>query len=174
MGMPAFFRAAAAAFLLLTAAAPAVRAETPGANAAQIDPERLKAARELMAVVKADQNMTMLVPMILSQLRSVMPPLAPEAEKARDEVMAEIEKQFKARTGEILDKLAMLYAQRFTADEMRTVAAFYQTEAGQKFVAAMPQLAAEGMRIGQEWGRTIGIEAEQKIRQEMKKRGFKL
>jgi len=174
MKKPAFLAAVLSAFLLITAAAPAVHAQTAGGSAAQIDPARLQAAKELLKVTKADRNMAAILPMMLKQLRAMMPPLGPDAQKARDEVMDEVEKQFKGRTGEVIDKIAVLYARRFTVEEMRAVAAFYRTRPGQKFVAALPELATEGMKIGQQWGRQIGLEAQRKIREEMAKRGYKL
>jgi uncharacterized protein len=172
MGMPTVFRAAATACLLLIAAAPPLYAQTPGTGAAQVDPERLAAARELVAATKSDGNPAALLSEVFALLRSSAAPASPEAQKARAEVIAEIEKQFEARLGELLDRIAFLYAQHFTTEELRAATTFYRTGTGQKFVAVLPHLFAEEFKMGMEWSRTISLEAEQRIREEMRRRGF--
>jgi len=44
---------------------------------------------------------------------------------------------------ELVEFSATLYAERFTADELEQLAAFYETPLGQKMVAEMPGLMAE-------------------------------
>lgn len=50
---------------------------------------------------------------------------------------------------EMMAETAKLYARHFTAPELRQIAAFYKTPVGAKMVAAMPQLSADSMQMGQ-------------------------
>lgn len=54
-----------------------------------------------------------------------------------------------ALVDEMLEAMVPIYARHYTIDEMRQMAAFYQTPVGQKSLRLMPQLMAEGMQVGQ-------------------------
>jgi hypothetical protein len=45
-------------------------------------------------------------------------------------------------------ELAEIYVDALTADELHTIADFYETDVGQKVLAVMPQLMSEGMNLG--------------------------
>jgi hypothetical protein len=38
----------------------------------------------------------------------------------------------------------------------------------------MPELTMEAMKLGNAWGRQIAVDAERKVREEMRRRGFDL
>jgi uncharacterized protein len=151
---------------------PAAAPQAPAAATA--DPARLTAARQLLAATNTDAQFTTIIPLMFRQMRQTMPAQGPQQQTEVNQVFDEIQKQFIDRRGEILDQIAQLYAERFTADEMNTLAEFYRSPIGQKFIAAMPDLAADAMRLGTNWGQRIGQEAQQKIRDELQKRGLKL
>ncbi len=165
--------------LLCAGAAPAL-SQTPasppstGTAAPAIDEVKLKAARALLEATNADAQFGAIIPMLFNQMRRTLPEASPHQKEQADQVFDEIEKQFLNRRGEIIDQIAVLYASRFTADEMNTLADFYRSPVGQKFIAAMPELATEAMNLGNAWGQKIAREAEQKIREEFKRRGVKL
>jgi hypothetical protein len=172
-------RPAAALALIFTLVIPPLLAGHPRPAIAQtaqpqIDAEKLKAARDLLQATNADAQFTTVIPLIFRQMRRSMPTRGPNEQQQVEQVFAEIEKQFMARRGELMDKIAVLYASRFTAEELNTVSQFYQSPVGKKFIAAAPELATQAMKIGNDWGQKIGQEAEQTIRKELQKRGLKL
>jgi hypothetical protein len=57
---------------------------------------------------------------------------------------------------EISNRMAALYQQHFTAEEVDTALKFYRSPVGQKFIAQMPTILAEGAQIGQQWGQARG------------------
>lgn len=152
--------------------APAAAPQAPAP--ANVDPARLAAARQLLVATNTEAQFTTIIPLMFRQMRQSMPAQAPQQETAVNQVIEEIQKQFIDRRGEILDQIARLYADKFTADEMNTLADFYRSPIGQKFIGAMPDLAADAMKLGTTWGQQIGREAQQKIREELQKRGIKL
>lgn len=163
-------RARAAILCVLLASAGASFAQ--GTN--QVAPEKLEAARDLLAATNADAQFTTIIPLMFRQMRRSIPPSGPNYSNQVDQVFDEIEKQFLDRRGEIIDQIAVLYASKFTVEEMNTLADFYRSPVGQKFIEAMPQLASEAMALGNAWGQKIAQEAEEKIRDELQKRGLKL
>ena len=51
--------------------------------------------------------------------------------------------------GSLEDEMAQVYMKAFTEKEMRQLIAFYRTPIGKKAAQTVPQLAADGMAIGQ-------------------------
>jgi uncharacterized protein len=64
--------------------------------------------------------------------------------------------QAKARRGELVDMISVIYDRHFTADELRQLLAFYDTPLGRKLLAAQPTIAQESLQAGQEWGQRVG------------------
>jgi hypothetical protein len=166
----------AAALALSMAAMPAFAQDTapPPPTELQVEPERLAAARDLLQATNTESQFTTVIPMMFGQLKQSMPPAGPKMQEELDKVFDEVQKQFIERRNEVLDQIAVLYAQKFSAEEMKALADFYRSPIGQKFIAAMPELTAEAMKMGNIWGRTIAMDAERKVREEMRRRGFQL
>jgi hypothetical protein len=141
---------------------------------AEVDPVRLAAARELLAATNTDAQFATVIPMMFAQLKQSIPPSGPKMQEELDKVFDEIQKQFIDRRSDVLDQIAALYARKFTADEMKGLAELYRSPLAQKFITAMPELTAEAMMIGNVWGRQIAMDAERKVRDEMRRRGFDL
>jgi hypothetical protein len=70
-----------------------------------------------------------------------------------------------------VDALAIVYARNFTTDELREIAIFYRTPAGQKLLKTLPVVMQETMVLGQKFGEVIAKDLEDKIVKELRKRG---
>ena len=70
--------------------------------------------------------------------------------KVAAEFAAAIEK-FTSYKEELLNDFALLYAETFTAEEMKEVADFYRSGTGAKFITAMPVLMQKGSEIGMKY-----------------------
>jgi hypothetical protein len=149
-------------------------AAVPPAAPANVDPARLKAARDLLVATNMDAQFATIIPLMFRQMRQSLPAQGPAQQEEVNKVFDEIQKQFIERRAEVLDQIARLYALKFSPEEINALAEFYRSPVGRKFIVAMPELAADAMRIGNAWGQQIGREAEQKIRDELQKRGVKL
>jgi hypothetical protein len=167
-----------AGVMAIPRAAPAGAQEsTPPAAAPSADgvePDRLAAARDLLQATNTEAQFATVIPMMFSQLKQSIPPSGPKMQEELDQVFDEVQKQFIERRREVLDQIAILYARKFSAEEMKTLADFYRSPIAQKFVTAIPELTADAMKIGNVWGRQIAMDAERKVRDEMRRRGFDL
>lgn len=158
-------------------AAPATPAPAPEAavpSTPQVEPERLAAARDLLVATNTESQFSTVIPLMFGQMKQAIPTASPQMKEELDKVFEEVQTQFVVRRAEVLDQIAILYAQKFSAEEMKALADFYRTPIGQKFIDAMPELTAEAIKLGNAWGRRIAMDAERKVRDEMKKRGFDL
>ncbi|HZX71026.1 MAG TPA: DUF2059 domain-containing protein [Rhodanobacter sp.] len=57
---------------------------------------------------------------------------------------------------QLLERMVPVYQQHFTAADVTGLLKFYKSPLGQKVITQMPVTMAEGMRIGQQWGRERG------------------
>ncbi len=61
-------------------------------------------------------------------------------------------KELAESTHSLYKKMAAVYTESFTEDELDKILAFYDTPVGKKMVAITPELTKKGMEIGQAWG----------------------
>ena len=162
---PAAFAALAA--LALASPAPAQPAASPEAR---------EAARALVEAMGGGQQFAatlhhMRGPLIGS-IQQQSPKVAP-AEVARivDEILVP---EFQARSGEVAEATAAIWASRLTVGEMRELAAFYATPLGRKLLAVTPEMSAEVLRTGQAWAARVIGEAIAKHREALRARGLNL
>jgi hypothetical protein len=119
----------------------------PQAAAAPVSPEALLAARELVSLI-SPSAMADLVSNISAQ---AWPPIEAALRARRPNIdattMADLRGEFDHLTSsmaaEIMSNAPAIYARYFTAEEMRSLAAFYNTPAGAKTLVVMPAIAAE-------------------------------
>jgi len=73
-----------------------------------------------------------------------------------------------------VDILATSYADRFTETELTQALAFFKSPVGQKLVQDRPAIVQQAVQNIQVWGAKVNGEAMERIRTEMKKRGYDL
>lgn len=57
---------------------------------------------------------------------------------------------------QLLSRMVPIYQSHFTAADVSGLLTFYRSPLGQKVITQMPLTMAEGMKIGQQWGRERG------------------
>lgn len=136
---------ATAFFLVL--AVPAAAQENPK------DPERIAAAKELIEVTGARKQIELMLDMMNQSVGAGARESGGGAAGARAEKeFAAFSAKFKTYRDQMVDEFAGLYAERFTASELKEISAFYRSGAGAKFISAMPELMQQGAQIGQKYG----------------------
>jgi hypothetical protein len=146
-----------------------------GPAAAQTPPpDALAAAKELVVTMRAADQLKNLFPIIMQQLKPAIVQGRPQVEKDYDAIMPALVEGMLARSGELIDLMADVYARNFTAAEIRQVSEFYRGPAGQKFLEKMPAITQESMSAGQKWGQTVAGEMRSRIIEELRKRGHNI
>ena len=59
---------------------------------------------------------------------------------------------------DLLNRMVPIYQRHFDAQDIEGLLKFYRSPLGQKMVAQMPATMAEGMKLGQQWGRERGVQ----------------
>src|SRR6201986_1268155 len=138
----------AACVLLLSASMSALpaRSETPA-------PDAMEAARSLVTTMKLADQYKALLPAILLTLKPALTQDRPEVERDYDAMMPTITDTFAPYYTSMVDGIATIYANNFTAAELRDIEAFYRQPTGQKMLDKMPVISQQALVVGQEIGR---------------------
>ena len=119
------------------------------------DPARLAAARDLMEVTgvtkQLDGVMDSMKQGVAQGAKSENSAASEKMSAAFDAMMA----KFLAHKADMLTDFAALYAETFTAEEMKTVADFYRSGTGAKFISLTPALMQKGAVIGMKYSEKI-------------------
>ncbi|TCT03509.1 DUF2059 domain-containing protein [Aquabacter spiritensis] len=164
---------------LLIALAPAVVpavAQQPPAAAAAAAPSagEMQAARDLVQANGEAGAFNGVLPNLVDGAAlgflQTNPDLAPQL---RDVAIA-LRPEYEKRQSEIVDILATAYADHFSEDELKQALAFYKSPVGMKLVKDRPMIVQQAVQNMQEWGAKLNQEVMERIRVEMKKRGYDL
>jgi hypothetical protein len=143
--------------------------------AAQPAPEdTLSAARELITIMRATDQLKQMLPTIMQALKPAIAQGRPQVERDLDTLMPLLLDGMSSRIGELVDQMASVYARNFTPDEMRELATFYRSPVGQRFLEKMPIVMQESMSIGQAFGQQVAGELQTRMIEELRKKGHQL
>jgi uncharacterized protein len=132
------------------------------------------AARELITTMKFDDQFKALMPGIMTMIKPAIVQNRPDVEREFDALMPMLMAGMQARIGELLDAVVAVYVSNFSADELRAATAFYRTPAGQKFLQKNPLVAQQTMLLGQKFGQSVGAEAQKRMIEELRRKGYTL
>jgi len=136
--------------------------------------DALAAARELVEVARATDQIRLMLPTIMQALKPAVVQGRPQVEKDFDAFVPALLDSMSARLTEFAELIIVIYARNFTPQEMREMTTFYRTPVGQKLLQKTPTVAQESMRAGQAWGQQIGTEVETRMIEELRKKGHDL
>ena len=148
--------------LILGAALPAAATEDRDA--------RIAAAREIMVFTGGDKLAGTIIEAMAKQLKPVLNRRYPGRERDVDGLLTTMAKLMLERRPALMSKVAELYADRFTAAELRELKQFYETPLGAKLIAQMPGITQQSMLAGRQWGQEIAREVFTKARDEFQKK----
>jgi hypothetical protein len=113
-------------------------------------------------------------PLLLVQLKPALTNGDPSAVRDFDMLAPSITASLEKRLPEFVDMIAYVYAENFTADDMRQMIAFFESPVGQKFVKKQPGLIAQSMAAGQKFGEILAADVQKNMTEELRKRGHKI
>lgn len=119
------------------------------------DPARLAAARDLMEVTGVTKQLEgMMSAMKQGFAKGAKADISETGKKLSTEFDAAM-KKFMGYQEDMLTDFAALYAETFSAEEMKTVADFYRSGTGAKFIAMTPELMQKGSAIGMKYSQKV-------------------
>jgi len=146
-----------------------------GPAAAQpVSSDTAAAAGELIETLRMADQMRAILPIMMQQFKPVITKGNPAAERDYDALAPTMMEMLNARMPELVAALAPVYAGNFTADELRQLTAFFRTPVGQKYLQKAPALVQEAMTIGNKFGEQMASDVQNRMIEELRKRGHKI
>ncbi len=144
------------------------------APAQTASPDSIAAARSLVTTMKLADQYKALLPAILLGLKPAITQDRPEIERDYDAMMPMIADAFAPYYNSMVDSVATVYANNFTAEELRQIEAFYRQPVGQKMLEKMPAISQQALAVGQEIGRKAAEDLRQRLTEALRQKGHKL
>ncbi|CAA2140348.1 DUF2059 domain-containing protein [Hyphomicrobium sp. ghe19] len=145
-------RIAALCLICFTTAALADNAPPP------LDPARVAAARELLEVTGVKKQMAGMIDAMARGFAQGANAGGSEEGKKRSEDFDEGMKKLLDYQEQLITDCANLYAETFTAEELKAVTDFYRSGPGAKFIQKTPELMKKGAEIGLKYSAKIADE----------------
>ncbi|HEY0292588.1 MAG TPA: DUF2059 domain-containing protein [Hansschlegelia sp.] len=163
MTPPNSLRRLAAAAVLTLAATPAF-AQAPAEA-------QLKAAREVVNDSGVANSMNDIVPIFLDEAKRTFLRTDPALSKDLDDCIKILTPEFQKRRDELMNQIAAIYADKFSADELAQIRTFYQSPVGAKLVKEMPSILQASYDRTNAWSQQMSQDVISRLRAEMKKKG---
>jgi hypothetical protein len=145
-----------------------------GASAQTPSPEAMTAARSLVTTMKLSDQYKALLPGVLLGLRPTLTQDRPEIERDFDAMMPMMVEAFAPYYTSMVDNVATIYANNFTAAELRAIEAFYRQPVGQKLLDKSQVLAQQSAQVGQDASRKAAEEIRKRLTEALRQKGHKL
>jgi uncharacterized protein len=144
------------------------------ASAQTPSPEAMTAARSLVTTMKLSDQYRALLPGVLLGLRPTLTQDRPEIERDFDAMMPMMVEAFAPYYTTMVDNVATIYANNFTAAELRAIEAFYRQPVGQKLLDKSQVLAQQSAQVGQDASRKAAEEIRKRLTEALRQKGHKL
>jgi len=165
------FGRTAAAILFTAAFAASAAAQDKAGAAAEPTAQHVALARSVVEFTGATRAFDAVIPQLLEQARTTVLGTHPDLRADLDQIVLSLTDEFVPHEKDLIDRIARVYAKRFTEPELNAIYAFYKSEAGQKLNKTTPEILRETYGIVQEWGQKLSVEIMNRVREELKKRG---
>lgn len=172
--------AGAAIGLALAFAAPAqaqILTQTPAqapVNNRDIAQSHLLAARDVLVLTGVADSFESIYNEFRERVRQLVLSTRPELQKDTDEVIASLKGEADRKRDEILASASFIFAKHITEADLKEVAAFFRSPAGQRYTAARPKSLDEIFQLLQPWSVNTSNHLFDRFSEEMRKRGHQL
>jgi hypothetical protein len=164
-------RFGSAALILCALAMPAF-AQAPAAKAPT--PEHVALARAVLDFTGARSSFDGVLLKLLTDARMAVLRTRPTLQADLETALLAVGEKLKDSDQELTNQIALVYARKFNEQELKDIAAFYQSPVGKKLVAEMPSVLKESYDAMQDYSRKMSVQVMTELRAEMKKKGHDL
>ena len=156
--------------LVVFAVAPPARAQTQP----QPSPASLLIAKQIVELKGVRGMFDPMVRGVVEKAKGMFMQTNFNLAKDLNEIAAILHKEYDARSTEVVDQTARIYAGHFTETELKEILKFYQTPVGKKMINEEPKALDESMNAAAKWADDLSSTVIDQFRAEMKKRGHDL
>jgi hypothetical protein len=177
IGLLGLLLVSASATVLAQQAAPA-QAQQPAQPATPppppVPPAQLALARQVMVASGIAESFEPIAGNIALQLLRAYTQKRPANAKDFEDILLGMKPELDAKKNDLINKAAEAYARQIDEASLKGILAFFQSPAGMKYKAALPQVLNEVSTVTDSWTKEIATQMGERVVQEMKKRGVDL
>ena len=163
---------AAVAALGIAATGAIAQAQAPKtAPLKPVSPAALISAKEILDAKGAGKIFQGAIVGLTNRVKDALLQTNLNLQKDLDETALKVVKELNGREQEIGEEMAKIYANSFSEQELKDVAAFYKSPLGKKVIEQEPVALQQSSVFMQDWAGKMSEEIVAKMRAEMKARG---
>lgn len=140
----------------------------------QPSPAAIALARDVMTAKGVSGVITPLAVGVIEKVKASFLPTNPNLSRELNDVATGLHKELDGRSKDAIDRMAVVYAARFTEQELKDVLAFYKSPVGQKYLTEEPVAIDEALKDAQQWADAFADTVMTRFRSEMQKKGHPL
>lgn len=142
------------------------------ATAQEITAGHIKAAKEAMVATGATSRLDGILPEIASFTKAGLIANRPDIEAEISNIVNETAISLAARRGALEEEVAAIYTQMFTQPELESIATFFTSEAGIKFLNLTPSLFRQVDEVSKVWRTGITRDMSKTVQEKMSEQGL--
>jgi hypothetical protein len=162
-----FVRTAAVVAALVAVPAPSLVAQ-------EISQSQLAAALDVINATTAAASFDTRLPEIANEVTNRLIRARPDLHQEIADTVQAVALKLVVRRRELDQDVARVYAKTFSEDELKAIATFLKSPAGQKYQKDGPKVFGDTLQAVQSWSDRVGAELLDKTREELKKQGHDL
>ena len=144
------------------------------ATAQEFSDSQLAAAKAAAVASPMAQEFNNLLPFLAQRVQNRLVSLRPDLHEVISKTVQEEALRLASRRADLDSAVALLWAREFTEDELKQIAAFWESDVGKKFVSVGTKLGQQTVQTASNWSNRVGEELLDKSREELKKQGYEL
>lgn len=162
----------AAAPLALSGAASAQDAAPAAPAAEDFERSHLRAAQTIIDVTRSGEPFDDILPALMNQTRITFVQSTPALAREIEEVVNEVAIEMAAKRAELARTMQLIWARRFTEEELVELADFFQSPTGKKFADQTPVISALTLGAARQWEAQLAGEMVNQTRQRLRDKGL--
>ena len=147
---------------------------SPPPDAANPTPPHVALARRLILATGVPRSFYVMIDEFMEQIGNSVTQERPDLVNDTRAVLVQLKPEFDRQSEEMIDQSARIYATLLSEKDIDTILAFYDSEAGKRYVALQPSFVNQLISGSQAWQQKIANSMMARVREEMKKKGHNL
>ena len=137
-------------------------------------PEHIAKARQLILATGISRSFQIIIPEFMDQIGNTLTQSRPDFVHDMNAVLDDLKPEFDRQSDEMIDLSARIYATLLPESDIDAILAFFNSDAGKRYVGAQPMFLNQLVSGMQAWQQKISVNMMARVRQEMKKKGHDL
>lgn len=137
-------------------------------------PQALALGRELVVAAGVSRTFDGIIPQLMIEIQQSILQVRPNIVKEVDEILIQLKPEFEPQRAEMLAIAAKIYARALSEADIKDALTFFKSPAGQRYVAAQPQMLDQLFNEMQTESQKITEQLLKRVREELKKRKIEI